>query len=241
MLLNNLLYLLSIDEQPLKLIEQYGIMAVAVVVLSIAVVRLFKIIIKRYQEQENRISKLQDIMSNMAEAQNQQPIDNESLEKRARLSDNINNILFNMLSEYEADKVSIYEFHNGGKSYYGLNFNKASCTYNASRIPSQRIKEYQNIPISTNLIWNTMVLTKDPFYVKNVEQLKDVDHGLYFMLKASDIKSYYANLLMDLSGNPLGIIAIEYANKVQNLSKSELEDFRSKTYTISGMILKELQ
>lgn len=231
----------SIPEQPLKMIERYGIMMVVVVALAIGVIYLFKIIMKRYQGQDEKISKLQEMLVEMAKQQQKHPIDDKYLTKRAEVSAKINSMLFNMLNEYSADRISIYEFHNGGKTLYGLDFNKASCMYEVGKnLEANRTKDLQNIPISTNVLWNTLILTKVPFYVKNSEDLKDLDHGIYFMLKINNIKSYYANLLMDLSGNPIGIIAIEYINDLKILTESELNIFKNKSYTISGMMIKEI-
>lgn len=238
----NLLFMMlsqTIPEQPLKMIERYGIMMVVVVALAIGVIYLFKIIMKRYQGQDDKIGKLQEILVEMAKQQQKHPLDEKALTKRAEVSTKINNMLFNMLNDYSADRISIYEFHNGGKTLYGLEFNKASCMYEVGKNLENRTKDFQNVPVSTNVLWNTLILTKSPFYVKDSEDLKDIDHGIYFMLKVNNIKSYYANLLMDLSGNPIGIIAIEYINTVKNLTESELSLFKNKSYTISGMMIKE--
>ena len=58
----------------------------------------------------------------------------------------------------DADRIAVFEYHNGGKTITGVDFKKCSNTYEAvgKRI-EEKHQEYQNIPISVNFLWNKLL------------------------------------------------------------------------------------
>ena len=69
--------------------------------------------------------------------------------------------LYHMLQNFGADRISIYEYHNGGKNLAGVEFKKCSNMYEAVALEVKpNIKEMQNLPLSINPLWNKILATR---------------------------------------------------------------------------------
>ena len=99
-------------------------------------------------------------------------------------------------------------------------------------------KDYQSIPISTNFLWNKLILTKEPIIISNVEELKDTDRSNYEMLKSYGIGADYSRLISDYDGTPIGFVVVEYFNRNYDMNEEQLKLFNESTITISGLINK---
>lgn len=113
-----------------------------------------------------------------------------------------------------ADRVQIYDFHNGEHYANGRSALKTSCTYEVLRqgIISHQMK-LQSIPLSCIPKFIKTLLDKNQVEVKNLEDIKDTMPATYSLKKAQDIKSFYDIILNNKQGEPIGFIAIQYVNE----------------------------
>lgn len=112
-----------------------------------------------------------------------------------------------------ADRVQIYDFHNGEHYANGRSALKTSCTYEVLRqgITSRQMK-LQSIPLSCIPKFIKTLLDKNQLEVKDIEDLKETMPATYSLKKAQDIKSFYDIILNNKQGEPIGFIAIQYVN-----------------------------
>lgn len=112
-----------------------------------------------------------------------------------------------------ADRVQLYDFHNGEHYANGRSALKTSCTYEVLRqgITSHQMK-LQSIPLSCIPKFIKTLLDKNQIEVKDIEDIKDTMPATHSLKKAQDIKSFYDIILNNKQGEPIGFIAIQYVN-----------------------------
>lgn len=112
-----------------------------------------------------------------------------------------------------ADRVQLYDFHNGEHYANGRSALKTSCTYEVLRqgITSHQMK-LQSIPLSCIPKFIKTLLDKNQLEVKDIEDLKEIMPATYSLKKAQDIKSFYDIILNNKQGEPIGFIAIQYVS-----------------------------
>ena len=247
----NLLFILLTElgeiEPTLSLIERYGILAISVIILALFSFFLVKWVLKKeasqakflidiQKNQNKRLIEIEDkFIKYLEEKDIKDEISSEVLDKHAKINDKIQALLFNLLTEIDADRVMIYEYHNGGKTISGVNFIKCTSTYDATDlgIPSKK-SEHGNMPISTHYLWNKILLDKKPIICPNVKF--ETDKILSRILETDGVKSYYSFLLCDYDGKPIGFMTIEFLSNAKRLSEEEINFLNNQTLTISGLV-----
>lgn len=221
----------------LQVFQDYGII---IAILVMAVITSFYIIrnsTKRIREQEEKIDTLYERIDKLMNKFTHDD-SNELTGKFISYAENANKIqiqLYHILQTFNADRVSIYEFHNGGKNLAGIEFKKCSNTYEAVELETKPIiKEMQNLPLSMNPLWSKVLATRDDIVIPNVEKLQDTFLKVY--LETQSIKTYYSSILLDYGNSPIGFITLEYYDDARELTKDELIEFNEIAIKISVLI-----
>ena len=223
-------------EPALSLIERYGILSISVVILALFSLFLVRWVLKKSATETKRLidmtNKLVEVLEQKKE---KEEISNEVLDQHAKINDKIQRLLYNILSHIDADRIMIYEYHNGGKTISGVNFIKCTCTYDATdlEIPSKKL-EHGNMPISTHYLWNKLLLDKETIVCPNVQL--EADTYVSQILKSEKVKSYYSFLLLDYDTKPVGFMTVEFLNKIKRLNDEDINFLNNQAITISGLI-----
>lgn len=221
-----------------SMFQEYGILFGSFTLLIILGYYMMRNILKQNREQQEKIDSLYGKMDGMMDKMAGKGVNNELASKFKDYAENANKIqilMYHMLRSYNADRVSIYEFHNGGHNLQGIEFKKTSGTYEAVELEIKPIiKEMQNLPISINPLWSKLLATKESIKVKSVSDLEDVFLKSY--LDAQSIKAYYSMLLVDYGDSPIGFISLEFYSHERNLNDKEYNDFENTSIKISTLI-----
>lgn len=222
----------------LQTFQDYGVI---VGILVLAVITSFYIIrnsTKRIREQEDKIDKLYDRIDKLMNKFTNDDTGGELTGKFINYAENANKIqiqLYHLLQNFGADRVSIYEYHNGGKNLAGVEFKKCSNTYEAVELETKPIiKEMQNLPLSMNPLWSKILATKKDIEIPNVASLQDTFMKTY--LETQSIKTYYSSILLDYDNSPVGFISMEYYKVSRELTQDELDEFNDIAIKISVLI-----
>lgn len=116
-----------------------------------------------------------------------------------------------------ADRVQIYDFHNGGHYANGRSALKTSCTYEVCRAGVRACQIYlQSLPITCISKFIKELLNKGELKVENLEDIKESMPATYSLKKDQGIKSFYDIILENSNNEPIGFLAIQYldTNKV---------------------------
>jgi len=222
----------------LDIFKEYGFLIAIVIVFILIAYMIISNSTKRIREQETKIDSLygriDDLMSKFKSSED----NNELTGRFISYAENSNKIqiqIYHILQKFNVDRLSIYEFHNGGKNLAGVEFKKCSNTYEAVSLETDPIiKEMQNLPLSINPLWNKVLSTCENIVIPSCDKLED--NFLTEYLRGQSIKSYYSNILLDYSNSPIGFMTLENYTKERNLSESELKEFNDMAIKISILI-----
>lgn len=217
--------------------KDYGIIITVFLVFILIAYMLITNSSKRIKEQEEKIDTLYDridkLMSKFSTEEK-----NDLTGKFISYAENANKIqiqLYHLLQNFGAERVSIYEFHNGGKNLAGVEFKKCSCTYEAVSLEIKPIiKEMQNLPMSISPLWSKILATRDDIHIPSVEKLEDTFLKTY--LESQSIKTYYSVILQDYDNTPIGFITMEYYHNSKELTEDQLYEFEEISIKISVLI-----
>jgi len=221
----------------LQLFQDYGIIGTILILAILVSYMVIKNLTKTNTAQQEKInelySKLDGFINKFSSEEK-----HELVGKFDNYAVNANKIqiqLYHLLQNYGAERVSIYEFHNGGKNLAGIEFKKCSNTYEAVSLETKPvIKEMQNLPLSVNPLWSRTLVTRCDIIIPSVEKLEDTFLKGY--LETQSIKTYYSSILQDYDNTPIGFITLEYYHKSKELTVEQLEEFNEIAIKISVLI-----
>lgn len=235
--MNEMYMIMTNIEETLKLMDKYGVGLVALVVVTIFAGLLIRFILKRMRNQEKKIDVL---INKIINKNDEQHLTDEKMGKFAINANRVQQLTYHLLKEFNANRISVYEFHNGGKTITGIDFKKCSNTYEAVGLGiEEKYNEYQNIPISVNFLWNKLLMDKKPIFISDISILEKTDNTIYQILKSQGIKSYYSKLINDYNGKPIGFITIIFYFNNVVLTDKQLKTLNDTTISIGGLINKE--
>ena len=137
------------------------------------------------------------------------------------------------LKEYlNADRVQIYDFHNGGHYANGRSALKTSCTYEVVRTgisPKQNL--LQSIPLSFLQKFISQLLNDDSMEIKQLDQIKEIMPSTYQLKKSQNINSFYDIVLNNKAGEPIGFLAVQFVKNGYSINeKGKKEILRLKFF-----------
>ena len=125
------------------------------------------------------------------------------------------------LKEYlNADRVQVYDFHNGGHYANGRSALKTSCSYEVIRnsiAPKQN--QLQSIPLSCLSKFISQLLNDGYFEVKELDSIKEIMPSTYQLKKSQNINSFYDIVLNNKSNEPIGFLAVQFVKNKYSIDE----------------------
>lgn len=161
----------------------------------------------------------------------------ESVISTMELDSKIMMILHQVREEFDACRVYIFSYHNGGKNLIGLDFAKVSCTHEVVAKGVQPNQRWlQNMPVTLFHAFSRLILNGAGVVCPDVEAcFKDRDSGTYETLRAQCIKSCYCFGLLSDGGLPIGYLGVDYVREPKDLPESELDRLRVATERVATL------
>lgn len=132
----------------------------------------------------------------------------ELLEKRMKNNEKLHLKAEQLLYRINADRVMILELHNGLENAAGLPFSKCSATYEALNMGVKPIADqYQSVNLS--LMPFATFLFEKGYYCGNVEDLAQIDRGLYYKMMANET-THFAACVVEGVDNALAFIFVSF-------------------------------
>lgn len=181
---------------------------------------------KSYQNASNE--NMQKLIDVIIEQNNRINDSNKKEKAKEKLYDerNLMNIFFRMSNRFKedcketldamnADRVSIYAFHNGSQSTHGLPFVKFSCVCEHIAKGSgsrSKMKAHNNIPL--NLLDDVMnALWKNGHYEVNADALEEENNLINKLLMQDSNKTCIFYAIYDVENTIIGFILGEFSEK----------------------------
>ena len=176
------------------------------------------------------------IVKRIEEIQKQQH--EELVAKRLSINNSMRETLIDLKSMTNADRVFVFETHNGGENLNGLPFLYADLTYaEPKKTVSWLIDEYKNVRIARYGI--STKLYNETFLCLSLEEIKDYDMELYYRLEKEGVK-YIALMVMYGHKNPVGVIGVSYLD-TKNVPTIEVlkKSLTQESHSISQMLASD--
>lgn len=131
--------------------------------------------------------------------------------KLTKITEEIDIILNQILQATSADRVSLVQYHNGGKGINKQAFLKMSMTNEQVRFGIKSfMPEFKDQFRSVLAYFVKELNDKDHCYISNVEDLKDIDNSMYDFMKNRGIVSKFGIAIRDHRGAVIAFICLEY-------------------------------
>ena len=151
----------------------------------------------------------------------------ETLPKKIKHQSDIDMKIHSRIEEIKeylnADRVQIYDFHNGGHYANGRSALKTSCSFEVVRSGIEgHQKELQAVPLSCIPQFVQELVKNGELKVDDLEEIKNTMPSTYQLKKEQDIASFYDIILNDEKGEPIGFLAFQYTKtNCVNFTKEE--------------------
>jgi hypothetical protein len=225
------------DIQILRtLVQEFGLsIAISVIFVTIAVK-----FIKNTIDQNNKLMKM--ILEDHRKKDQIEVSEKhkESINLRLEVNKRISRLLDDFRRDHEADRVYIFEYHNGESNLNGLAFAKMSETYESSRpgFTSHKVA-MQGVPTGMMISLNQEVLINEQVCVRSVSDFRrdNQDQSLLNITKY-DTKSLYIKLIKNSKDYPIGFIGVDFV-KEEMAEETELDlmdELEALSYKISSLL-----
>lgn len=112
-----------------------------------------------------------------------------------------------------ADRIHLYEFHNGAHYADYRSALKFSCSYEVTKAGTRSVMhKCTGIPISVMPRFINKLTKDGVFYCKDIEEIKDTMASTYEFKNNINIKSFYDVAIKNPQGTIIGFIAVQWDN-----------------------------
>lgn len=149
----------------------------------------------------------------------------QKVEKQSNINIEIIQLLEEIKELFKADRVQIYDFHNGVELANEVSLMKCSCTYEVVRMGIKAyFKELQNIHLGMIPHFIHELLKQKEMIVNDIEAIKEKMPATYEFKKSQNVGGFYDIILNNRQGKPIGFLGIQYSevNSI-HFSKSEIQ------------------
>jgi len=166
----------------------------------------------------------------------------DPLKEAITLAEKVSDKLEELKEDYDADRIYILQFHNGGHYYpTGKSIQKFSMLYEVvsdSKFSGQQT--FQNIPV--NLFSRSLkhLTNEDVICIPDYEDPLALTYGLKFLAQENGSKSSYLFSIRNIDGRFIGVLGVEYSTKCA-LSDHQLSDLQVAASAIGGELSKYLR
>jgi hypothetical protein len=119
-----------------------------------------------------------------------------------------------------ADRIQIFEFHNGGHYANGRSALKTTCTYETCRYG---IRSYQSqlscIPLSCITKFISTLLDNGKVSILDLKDIENTMPATYALKKSMQINSCFDMIIKNTQGNPVGFVAIQFCTNKYNINE----------------------
>ena len=145
--------------------------------------------------------------------------------------------------DYEADRVWISQFHNGGHFYpTGKSIAKFSIFYEtvSSNAPSLQLT-LKNIPVALFSKSFNELLTAGAIAISDFEDETTATFGLKYFAAEYGTKSQYIFAIKNFEGKFIAILGVDYTKEKHKLKVKEIEELTRTSISLGGVLSNHLK
>ncbi len=166
----------------------------------------------------------------------------DPIKEALTFADKVSDKLEEIKEDYNADRVYLLQFHNGGYYYpTGKSIQKFSMMYEVvsdSRFSGQQ--SFQNIPVNLFSKSLKVLVTEDVICIPDYKDETVATYGLKYLAQENGISSTYLCGIKNIDGRFIGVLAIDYNSKTV-LSEDQITHLQVSATLIGGELTKYLK
>jgi hypothetical protein len=159
-----------------------------------------------------------------------------------RVSELINQKIDHIRDEFNADRVWISQFHNGGNFYpTGRSMAKFSIMYEAVNASATSVQSnFKNIPVNLFSRSINELFQNDVIEIADFKDETIATYGLKYVAEESGCKSSYLFAIKTLDNKFIGVLSIEFTRRKTKLDMEDINHLSNHASSIGGVLMTYL-
>lgn len=159
----------------------------------------------------------------------------ELIAKRLSIDNEMRENLLDLKASINADRMFIFETHNGGENLNGLPFIYVDLTYSEpKKSTAWLVDEYRNVRLARYPLASK--LYEETYFFLSLDEIKNIDPELYYRLDKENVKNL-SMIIMYADKTPVGVIGAVFTRNENLPSKQELKKYMLQySNTISKLL-----
>jgi hypothetical protein len=158
------------------------------------------------------------------------------------ISERVIHKLDHIKDEFQADRVWVSQFHNGGHFYpTGKSIAKLSIVYETvETVATSMQTSLQNIPVSLFSRPINHLLENDLIAIYDYKDETTATYGLKYIASEADTKSTYMFAIKTIENKFIGILCVDYVRKKVKLDMESINHLSNHATSIGGVLNNHL-
>lgn len=155
-----------------------------------------------------------------------------------KLSELVTTKIEQIKEEFEADRVWIAQFHNGGNFYpTGKSMAKFSIIYEVVGLNTISIQNnFQNIPVNLFSKAMNQLLVEDVISISDFKDETIATYGLKYVAEETGCKSAYIFSIKTIEDKFIGLIGIDYTQEPVVLDENTIHHATNRAAALGGVL-----
>jgi hypothetical protein len=166
----------------------------------------------------------------------------DMVQETLKVSELINHKIEHIKDEFQADRVWITQFHNGGNFYpTGKSMAKFSIIYETVKPGISSIQSnFNNIPVNLFSKSINELLQNDIIEIQDFKDETIATFGLKYLAEDNCCKSSYLFAIKTIEGKFIGTLGLEYIKKKTRLDMESINHLQVHATSIGGVLMTHL-
>ena len=156
-----------------------------------------------------------------------------------RVSELVTGRIEEIREEFNADRVWITQFHNGGNFYpTGKSIAKFSVIYETVNVNVSSIQtNFRNIPVNLFSKSINELLVNDRIIIPDYKDITVATYGLKYIAETTDCKSGYLFALKTIDDKFIGTLGLDYTKQKMNLNQKSINEIEKHASVLGGVLM----
>jgi hypothetical protein len=167
----------------------------------------------------------------------------DMVKETLRVSELITSKIEHIKDEFEADRVWVTQFHNGGNFYpTGKSMAKFSIMYETVSPGASSVQSnFHNIPVNLFSKSINQLLNNDVIEIYDFKDESISTYGLKYIAEDTGCKSEYLFAVKSIDERFIGTLGIEYTKEVKKLDINSINHLQVHASSIGGVLMSHLE
>jgi hypothetical protein len=156
-----------------------------------------------------------------------------------KVSELVNHKLDEIREEFNADRVWITQFHNGGNFYpTGKSIAKFSVIYETVNQDVTSIQtNFRNIPVNLFSKSINQLLENNKIVIPDYKDVTIATYGLKYVAESTSCKSGYLFAIKTIDDKFIATLGLDYTKKIVSLTDHQIIELEKQASILSGVLM----